>query len=150
MNVQFTTSPGVLNVMSNKRYGADSVQCDAILLSPHPQSENQEDVMHLFFIIWAPISLFVWEQQYNLQGVLYIKYMSSIYRHFKMWKSPCSVIKFVINALHRLTCRQEIYHYKTGSMHFKRPPLNGNVFELKVKKLGSSRPSYLKFKALRY
>lgn len=58
-----------------------------------------------------------------------------------MWKSPCSVIKFVINALHRLTCRQEIYHYKT---------LNGNVFELKVKKLGSSRPSYLKFKALRY
>lgn len=42
MNVQFTTSPGVLNVMSNKRYGADSVQCDAyaILLSPHPQSEN--------------------------------------------------------------------------------------------------------------
>lgn len=40
MNVQFTTSPGVLNVMSNKRYWADSVQCDAILLSPHPQSEN--------------------------------------------------------------------------------------------------------------
>lgn len=31
-----------------------------------------------------------------------------------MWKSPCSVIKFVINALHRLTCRQEIYYYKTG------------------------------------
>lgn len=40
MNVQFTTSPGVFNVMSNKRYGADLVQPDAILLSPHPQSEN--------------------------------------------------------------------------------------------------------------
>lgn len=40
MNVQFTTSPVVLNVMSNKRYGADLVQCDAILLSPpSPKSE---------------------------------------------------------------------------------------------------------------
>lgn len=56
MNVQLTTSPGVLNVMSNKRYGADLVQCDAILLSPpHPQSQNYRDVLH----IRAPISLFV-------------------------------------------------------------------------------------------
>lgn len=42
MNVQFTTSPGVLNVMSNKRYGADLVQCDAILLSLPPPSPKSE------------------------------------------------------------------------------------------------------------
>lgn len=138
MNVQFTTSPGVLNVMSNKRYGADLVQCDAILLSPpHPQSQNYRDVLH----IRAPISLFVCQQQYNLQGVLCMKYMSSI--------SLPGVIKFGINGLHRQTCRQEIYHYKTGSMHFRRPPLNGNVYELKVRKLGSAKLNPCRIQSIR-
>lgn len=78
-------------------------------------------------------------------GPMYEIYQQYIYK----CESLPGVIKFGINGLHRQTCRQEIYHYKTGSMHFRRPPLNGNVYELKVRKLGSAKLNPCRIQSIR-
>lgn len=97
MNVQFTTSPGVLNVMSNKRYGADLVQCDAILLSPPPIPKVRTTEMFAYQGSYFIICLLAVLQPAG--GPMYEIYQQYIY---KCGSLP-GVIKFGINGLHRLT-----------------------------------------------
>lgn len=139
MNVQFTTSPGVLNVMSNKRY-MGPIQCSVMLsyYPPIPKVRTKEMLCISSLLSGLLFHYLSASSSTTFRGS-YVWNIWAVYIYILKCGSLPGVIKFVINALHRLTCRQEIYHYKTGSMHFRRPPLNGNVYELKVRNLRRSK-----------
>lgn len=102
MNVQFTTSPGVLNVMSNKQYGADLVQCDAILLSPPPIPKVRTTEM---FCISGLLFHYLSASSSTTCRGSYVWNISAVYIYIHIFKcgSLPGVIKFGINGLHRLT-----------------------------------------------